>query len=296
VPTLAHTPTPVATPTRAANTPAASPSPTANNGTASFGTVRDLNGLLAVVGNPDLAAGCNGTLDFELIVTNTTSSPSILGFLPSDIKLSGDGQSVLSLNGDLGPESPRCYGSFTATTLAPGTSATYALRTRDNLSRFKSLTVTLLGQRAGRLADQSWRLDLSTAGLVQRPPFGQTLISSDGTEVTTMQANYAPGCNGTFGFAITLRNTGTRAAALMLNSQSLHVYGDSKSELNVRSQVGAPTAECYGSLNLPSLNVGESRTLAARVLGNLASFTYLDIVFEGPTPLAGLRWRQQLPR
>ncbi len=291
--TPARTPTLSVTPTRpAAPTPVVT-IPT--NEAAPFGTLRDFNGLQAVIGNSDLAAGCGGTLDFELILTNTTGSPIVLGFTQADLKLTSDAQTTLSIYGDSGTESPRCYSSVNVGTLAPNASAVYALRTTDVLTKYKSLLLTF-GSKAGRLANQMWRLDLATTAVAPRPDFGQTLVSADGVEVSAAQANYFPGCNGTLGFGLTLNNKSANAVQVSLNSANLHIYGDSKTKLEVNSQLGAPSDKCYSSFNLPTLKSNESQQLAVRVSGNLAGLSYVDIVIEGATRLAGLRWRLQLAR
>jgi hypothetical protein len=69
------------------------PVPTVDyQGLPSFGESRDIDGLVVTVGIPNYDAGCDGSLEFEITINNTTQSPIVLGFDSyNDLKLMGDG-------------------------------------------------------------------------------------------------------------------------------------------------------------------------------------------------------------
>jgi hypothetical protein len=209
------TPTPVP--------PTSAPVP-ASSGTIFFGESRNIDGLVVSVGPPDYDSGCDGTLDFEVILSNETNNPIVLSFGLRDIKLLGNGERQLSLYGDPGAATPRCYSGFNLETLAPNSTVKFALRTTDSLGSYSYIDL-VFGENAGRLSGEKWRLDLSRAYDVKRTFFGET-INVEGLEVTVGEENYFPGCKGTLGFQIILRNATNQPIVLGLRSSNLKLYGD----------------------------------------------------------------------
>ncbi len=265
-----------------------------SNGTVFFGQSKNISGLVVSVGPPDYDSGCSGTLDFEVTLSNETSNPIVLSFGLRDIELLGNGESQLSLYGDYGAATPRCYSSFNLETLAPNSTVRFAIRATDSIGSYSYLEL-VFGERTGRLAGEKWRLDLGASYDTRRTPFGQA-INVDGLEVTVGEENYFPGCNGTLGFQITLRNTTGQPIILGMNSGNLGLYGDSDSGLSVYSQFGSQSADCYGSFNLETIQAGDTVLIAVRNTSSLSGLSYVDFVFETDNRLDGLRWRLTLPR
>ncbi len=265
-----------------------------SNGIAFFGQSKNINGLEVSIGPPDYDSGCSGTLDFQITLTNQTSNPIVLGFGLNDIKLLGNGDTNLSLYGDKGAISPRCYSGFNIETIPPNTTAKYSVRTTNSLGSFNYLEL-IFGEKAGRLAGEKWRLDINTSYDSTKTLFGQT-INLDGLEVTVGQENYFPGCDGTLGFQIALRNTTSQPIILGINSSSFSIYGDNGSEMGEYSQLGAPTIDCYSNFNLEAIQAGGTELIAVRSTSSLSGLFHIDLVFEVDNRLDGLRWRLMLPR
>lgn len=259
-----------------------------------FGQSKNINGLVVSVSPPDYESGCTGTLDFEVTLSNETSNPIVLSFGLSDIKLFGNGETQLSLYGDYGAATPRCYNGFYIETLAPNSTVKFALRTTDSLGGYSYLEL-VFGERTGRLAGEKWRLELGAPYDTTRTPFGHA-INVEGLEVTVGEVNYFPGCNGTLGFQITLRNTTGRPMILGLRSENLRLYGDNDSILSVYSQLGRQSADCYSRFDLEAIQARDTVLIAVRSTSRLSGLSYVDFVFETDNRLSGLRWRLTLPR
>jgi hypothetical protein len=279
------------------NVPPIMPSETSapvSNEIAFFGQSKNINGLVVSISPPDYDSGCSGTLDFQITLTNQTSNPIVLGFGLSDIKLLGDGETNLSLYGDKGAISPRCYSGFNIETIPPNSTTKFSLRTTDSLGSYNYLEL-VFNEKTGRLAGEKWRLYLNENYDSTKTLFGQT-VNLDGLEITVGQENYFPGCNGTVGFQITLKNTTRQPIILGINSSSFSLYGDNDSVMDTYSQLGAPTTDCYGGFNLETLQAGETKLIAVRSTSSLSGLSYIDLVFESDNRLDGLRWRLILPR
>jgi len=259
-----------------------------------FGQSKNINGLVVSISPPDYDSGCSGTLDFQITLSNQTSNPIVLGFGLRDIKLWGNGSKSLSLSGEPGAVSPRCYSGFSVETLPPNSTTKFSLRTTDSLGTYQYLELEF-NENTGRLAGEKWLLDLNTIYDLTRIPFGQTAYV-DGLEVTIGQENYFPGCNGTLGFQITIRNTTNQPIILGLTSNSFSLYGNNHSDMSIYSELGAPSNECYGSLRLETLQAGETVMIGVRSTESLSGLFYIDFVFEIDNRLDGLRWRLELPR
>jgi hypothetical protein len=266
-----------------------------SNGTFFFGQSKNIDGLIVSIGPPDYDSGCSGTLDFEVALFNKTDSPIVLSSGLVDIKLFGNGEKQLSLYGDYGAATPRCYGnSFNIETLAPGSTAKFAMRTTDSLGGYEYLEL-VFGEATGRLAGEKWRLDLSAPFDISRTPYGQT-INVDGLEITVGDENYFPSCNGTLGFQIALTNTTSQPIILSMNSSALALYGNNDSSLSIFSQLGSQSSNCYGNFNLETIQAGDTILIAVRNTSSLSGLSYVDLVFETNNRLDGLRWRLTLPR
>lgn len=277
------------------------PVPTVDyQGLPSFGESRDINGLIVTVSAPNYDAGCDGTLEFEIILNNTTNAPIVLGFDSyNDLKLLGNGNDTMyNIYGDIGAASPRCINNFEVETLAPTTSTTLFVRTTTSLGDYKYLDL-VFGENAGRLAGQVWRLDLSKQYEIPVTHFGET-ISKDGLEVTVGWENLFPGCDGTLGFMVLIKNTTSQPIVLAMSLyDGISLYGDNDTELDIYSDLGQlPTTECpysyYGEID--TIQPNESITLAVINKRSLSGITYVDFVFEADNRLAGAKWRLILPR
>ena len=292
-PSNSPTPTKTSVPTMAPVKPSDTPVPV-SSGAVFFGRSKNINGLVVSVGPPDYDSGCSGTLDFEVTLSNETDNPIVLSFGLGDIKLLGNGEKQLSLYGDYGAATPRCYGGFKLEVLAPNSTVKFAVRTTDSLGSYSYLDL-VFGEKAGRLAGEKWRLDLSAAFNITRTPFGQD-VNIDGLEATVGDENYFPGCKGTLDFQIVLRNTTSQPIILSMGSDNLKLYGDSGSDLSVYSQFDNQSTDCYGGFKLETMQAGETVLIAVRNISSLSGLSYVDFVFEADNRLDGLRWRLTLPR
>jgi serine/threonine protein kinase len=258
-----------------------------------FGESKNIDDLIVNVAPPDYDSGCDGTLDIEVSLSNETHSPIVLGFGTEDIRLLGNGEDHLSLYGDSGAATPRCYNGFELSTLAPRSTATFALRTIDSLGDYEYIDL-VFGENTGRLSEEKWRLDLTREYDLERTFFGET-ISIEGLQVYVGDEDYFPGCDGTIGFQIKLHNTTDQPIVLGMRSNDLKLYGSNHTELSLYSKLGKQSEECYGSFTLETVEAGET-LIAVRTTSSLAEISYVDFVFESDNRLNGLRWRLVLPR
>lgn len=273
------------------------PVPTVDyQGLPSFGESRDISGLTVSVGVPNYDAGCDGTLEFEVTIANTTSSPIVLGFDSyNDLSLLGNGNDKLYLYGAEGALTPRCFNSYEIETIAPNSSIVFSLRTRDSLGEFKYLDL-VFGENAGRIAGQIWRLDLSKQYEIPITYFGQT-INKDGLEVGIGGENYFPSCDGTLEFSATIRNTTNQPIVLSITRDSMSLYGNNDDDSYIYISRDRPeNCNYYLRDDIESIQPNETITLFIITKDSLSGLQYLDFVFEPGNRLSGLKWRLNLPR
>lgn len=256
---------------------------------------RNINGLEIALSPPNLFSGCSRNFDFEMTLTNQTENPIVLGLDERDISLYGNGTDKLSLYGDIGSISPRCYNGFNIETMAPNSSVKLALGTRDSLGSYSFVNL-IFGEEAGRLSSEKWQIDISNTNGWEIPGFGER-VNVNGLIIVVGEETYFPGCDGTLGFAVYLENTTDSPIVLSFNNYNLNLYGDTGSSMSLYSQEGIQSTECYWNrVDIETIGVGEKIQIATRTTQSLSGLSFVDLIIESDNRLDGLRWRLELPR
>jgi hypothetical protein len=128
--------------------------------------------------------------------------------------------------------------------------------------------------------------------------FGGTL-SAGGLSVTVGPPNYQPGCTGTLGFEIALRNVTAAPVAISIGSANLSVQDSTRNRpARLFMQRGAATLSCYRNTIPPLEGIapGETARIAIRMVEPIRSGAELEFRFSGTgQPLDDLRWRLKQP-